>query len=145
MKDQDNSLYPERQPGPLAELFGARVEQWYALNEPVPVSGQWCTAQDVIWAEQLGITAPDVKVLMRYGKSNGWLDGQPAAVTRTLGSGSITYIGCALDEQSMMSAAKWMVAESGATTLFPNLPKGVEVSVRSGAERQCGSSQIFRS
>ena len=39
MKDEDNSLYPQRQPGPLADLLGARVEQFYALLKPVPVEG----------------------------------------------------------------------------------------------------------
>ena len=48
MKDDDNSLQPERQPGPLAALLGGRVEQYYALLQPVPVQGNWgkgeCTA-----------------------------------------------------------------------------------------------------
>lgn len=132
MKNEDNSLYPERQPGPLAEILGAHVEQWYALTGTIPVSGDWGAAQDSIWAEQLGVKAPDVKVLMRYGKSNGWLDGQPAAVTRKVGKGSITYICAALDEHAMMNAAKWMVAQSGATTLMPDLPKGIELAIRSG-------------
>lgn len=136
MKDQDNTLYEQRQPGPLAEMLGARVEQWYALTDPVPVSGDWGMAKDAIWAEQIGVKSPETKVLMRYGKSNGWLDGQPAAVTRKVGKGSITYIGCALDEPAMMNAAKWMVADSGAQTLLPNLPKGVEVSVRSGEGKE---------
>jgi beta-galactosidase len=82
MKDEDNSLYPQRQPGPLAELLGARVEQWYALDKPVPIDGEWGAGEDRMWAEQLSVSSPETKVLMRYGKSNGWLDGQPAAVTR---------------------------------------------------------------
>ena len=35
MKDEDNGLQPQRQPGPLAELLGGRVEQYYALVDPV--------------------------------------------------------------------------------------------------------------
>ena len=93
MKDEDNSLSPERQPGPLADLLGARVEQWYALDTTVPLEGTWGNGQDKIWAEQIGVKSPETQVLMRYGKSNGWLDGQPAAVTRKVGKGSITYIG----------------------------------------------------
>src|SRR5206468_1144242 len=90
MKDEDNSLYPQRQPGPLAELLGARVEQWYALEAPVPVEGEWGAGTSTQWAEQIGVKSPETKVLARYGKSNGWLDGQPAAVTRKVGKGSIT-------------------------------------------------------
>ena len=136
MKDEDNSLYPERQPGPLADLLGARVEQFYALVKPVPVTGTWGSSDDAIWAEQLGLKRPDTEVLMRYGKSNGWLDGQPAAVTRKVGSGRITYIGAALDEAAMKQAATWMLQDSGVQELMPDLPADVQLSVRSGAGKR---------
>ena len=32
MKNDDNGLQPQRQPGPLADLLGGRVEQYYALT-----------------------------------------------------------------------------------------------------------------
>ncbi len=136
MKDEDNGLYPERQPGPLVDLLGARVEQFYALENPVPVEGTWGAGEDAIWAEQIGVKSPDTHVLMRYGKSNGWLDGQPAAVTRKVGSGSITYIGAALDEASMKQAAEWMMQQSGVAAVMPDLPKDVELSIRSGAGKR---------
>jgi beta-galactosidase len=132
MKDEDNSLYPQRQPGPLAEMLGARVEQWYALETAAPVEGDWGAGQSTMWAEQIGVKSPETKVLMRYGKSNGWLDGQPAAVTRKVGKGSITYIGAGLDEVTMRSAAKWMLDESGVKPVMPDVPIDVEVSVREG-------------
>jgi beta-galactosidase len=132
MKDEDNSLWPQRQPGPLAEMLGARVAQWYALDTTVPVSGDWGSAEDKIWAEQLEVTAPDAKVLMRYGKSNGWLDNQPAAVTRRVGKGSITYIGAELDAAAMKTAARWMTGEAGLQPVFPEAPAGVDVAVRTG-------------
>jgi beta-galactosidase len=133
MKDEDNSLYPQRQPGPLAEMLGARVEQWYALETAAPVEGDWGAGQSTMWAEQIGVKSPETKVLMRYGKSNGWLDGQPAAVTRKVGKGSITYIGAGLDEATMRSAAKWMLDESGMKPVMTDIPADVEVSVREGA------------
>lgn len=132
MKDQDNSLWTQRQPGPLAPLLGARVSQWYALDTTVPVSGEWGTAEDTIWAEPLEVTSPETRVLMRYGKSNGWLDGQPAAVTRRVGKGSITYIGAALDKPAMERATKWMLDEAGLKPLMPDLPEGVDLAMRSG-------------
>jgi beta-galactosidase len=39
MKDEYNSLQTARQPGPLEPLLGSRVEQWYALDQSVPLSG----------------------------------------------------------------------------------------------------------
>ena len=136
MKDEDNGLWPERQPGPLAALLGARVEQWYALDKPVPIEGVWGSGEDAIWAEQLAVKSPEAKVLMRYGKSNGWLDGQPAAVTRKVGDGSITYIGAALNGDAMKSAAQWMIAQSGLQAVMPEVPDDVDVSVRSGGGKQ---------
>jgi beta-galactosidase len=131
MKDEDNSLFPERQPGPLATMLGARVEQFYALDKTVPLSGVWGDAQNTVWAEQLGVTDKATQVLMRYGVSNGWLDGQPAAVTRNVGRGTITYIGAALDETTMKHAAEWMLRESNVATVLPEIPADVDVAIRS--------------
>jgi beta-galactosidase len=136
MKDEDNGLQHERQPGPLASLLGARVEQFYALDQPVPVSGSWGSGPTNLWAEQLGVTNPETKTLMTYGKSNGWLDGQPAAVTRQVGRGSITYIGAALDEPTMMHAAEWMLKDSGLTPVIPNLPEGMDLAIREGNQKK---------
>jgi beta-galactosidase len=136
MKDEDNSLYPQRQPGPLAALLGARVEQFYALDKTVPVSGVWGTAQDTVWAEQLGVTDPAAQVLMRYGTSNGWLDEQPAAVTRKVGRGSITYIGATLDEVAMRRAVEWMLSESGLAAVLPEIPESVDVAIRLSVQKR---------
>jgi beta-galactosidase len=81
MKNEDNGLQTKRQPGPLVELLGDRVEQNYALVDPVPVEGSWGAGNSKLWAELLSAKQSDVQVLERYGKSNGWLDGQPAAIT----------------------------------------------------------------
>ena len=136
MKDEDNTLFTQRQPGPLGELLGAHVEQYYALTEPVPVSGSWGSSQSPLWAEYLTVTSPDAKVLMTYGKSNGWLDGQPAAVTRQVGKGSITYIGTALEEPAMLKAAEWMLQDAGLKPVLPNLPEGVDAAIRSSADKR---------
>jgi beta-galactosidase len=132
MKDEDNSLYPQRQPGPLAELLGARVEQWYALDRPVPIDGEWGSGENLMWAEQLSVRSPETKVLMRYGKSNGWLDGQPAAVTRPVGQGSVTYIGARLEGETMKAAAKWMMGKAGLDPIMGDLPDDVDLAIRSG-------------
>jgi beta-galactosidase len=136
MKDEDNTLYPQQQPGPLAELLGAKVAQWYAIansgpDSTVPLTGVWGAATGKLWAEQLTPLAPDTKVLMTYGKYNGWLDGQPAAVTRRVGKGTITYIGFALDSTTGAAAAKWMLDDAGIAAAMP-VPEGVDLAIRSG-------------
>ncbi len=132
MKNEDNGLQTERQPGPLAELLGGRVEQYYALENPVPIEGKWGTAQGKLWAELLSAKNEDVEILERYGKSNGWLDGQPAVITRQLGKGRITYIGAWLDGDALKSAAKWMTDVSGVKPAMGPVPDGVEVYPRYG-------------
>ena len=135
MKDDDNSLWPERQPGPLVDLLGGRVEQYYALENPVPVSGDWGDGTSQLWAELLSAKSPEAQVLMKYGKSNGWLDGQPAAITRKVGKGRITYIGAWPNPEVMHRAAQWMLQDSGVTPAFgPELPEGVEASIRYGKD-----------
>lgn len=136
MKDEDNCLYPQRQPGPLSELLGARVEQWYALDKAVPIDGEWGAGENLIWAEQLSVRSQETKVLMRYGKSNGWLDGQPAAVTRTIGQGSVTYIGAQLNGKTIKAAAKWMMREAGLDPIMSDLSDDVDLAIRSGSGKQ---------
>jgi beta-galactosidase len=136
LKDEFNSLLTQRQPGFLVDALGARVEQYYALEKDVPVSGAWGSGEASIWAEQLKSQAPGSEVLLKYGKSNGWLDDQPAVITRAYGKGRITYIGAVLDEKLMAAAAAWMTQESGVTTVFGPVPEGVEVSRRVGPGKQ---------
>jgi beta-galactosidase len=102
----------------------------------VPIDGSWGPGTDAIWAEQLAAKSADTQVLMKYGKGNGWLDGQPAAVTRKVGKGSITYIGATLDAQTMANAAKWMLSASGVTAIMPDLPSDVDLSIRAGDGKQ---------
>ncbi len=136
VKDDDNSLQTKRAPGPLTELLGGRVDQFYAIDDKpedtIPLTGTWGSTTSKIWAEQLSTSAPDTEVLMRYGKSNGWLDGQPAAITRKVGKGRITYIGVWMDEKTMLTAAKWMTETSGVTAAFGPVPEGVDVYPREG-------------
>jgi len=134
MKDVDNALWPQRQPGPLADLLGGRVEQYYALGDAVPIEGKWGTGESSLWAELLSAKDPSVEVLMRYGKSNGWLDGQPAAITRKAGNGRITYIGAWLDRKTMVQAATWMTSVSGVKPALGPVPEGVEVNPRYGVD-----------
>jgi beta-galactosidase len=132
MKDADNGLWQQRQPGPLTDLLGGRVEQYYALADPVPVEGQWGPGESQLWAELLSTKDPNIEILMQYGKSNGWLDGQPAAITRKVGKGRVTYIGAWLDKKTMAQAADWMTEVSGVDPALVPVPDGVEVSARYG-------------
>jgi beta-galactosidase len=136
MKNEYNALYPERQPGPLVGALGGRVEQYYALVDDVPVAGKWGTGEATIWAEQLFTKAPDAEVLLRYGAGNGWLEGEPAAIQRRLGRGTITYLGAVLDPALMRHAAQAWADAAGVDPAPIPAPDGVEVCRRIGAGRE---------
>jgi beta-galactosidase len=133
MKDEYNALLPSRQPGTtLNKLLGGDVVEFYALENNVPVDGQFGKGEAKVWAELLETTSPDTEVLLKYGKSNGWLDGKPAVISRKVGKGRITYVGAQLSEDVMGKLAQWMVDDSGVKPALGTVPEGVEISRRVG-------------
>lgn len=98
--------------------------------------GIWGDTKAQIFAEQLTVQAGDVKVLMNYRAPQSWLDGQPAAVTRRVGQGSITYVGAWLDAPGMQHALQWMANDSGAKPDLFAVPAGVEVYRRAAQDRE---------
>ena len=55
---------------------------------------------------------PTPKSSCATAKSNGWLDDQPAAITRKVGQGSITYIGAWLDQPLTVTFFKNFLAQA---------------------------------
>jgi len=108
------------------------VEQYYALENAVPVEGKLGTGEASIWAEQLAPSAPDAEVLLRYGKADGWLEDEPAIIARPLGKGRITYVGALLDAALMQKVVAWATADAGVQPEFGALPADVEMCHRVG-------------
>jgi beta-galactosidase len=131
MKDQYNALLPSRQPGKvLSDLLGGDVVEFYALDTKVPAAGSIGSGEATTWAEMLEGTSPDTEILLRFGKSNGWLDDKPAMISRKVGTGRITYVGGQFDEKLMQQIAKWMTSVSAMKPAFGEVPEGVDVSRR---------------
>ena len=135
MKDDANALWPERQPGPLAKLLGAEVEQFYALDEPVGVTGL-VEGKAAIWAEALKGVAPDVGTLATYKDAGGWLDGKPAIVKRKVGRGSITYVGAWLDPVSMSKLAENLLSDAKVAPIVTGTHPDLEIAERAGAGKR---------
>jgi beta-galactosidase len=137
MKDEFNALLPERQPGALRELCGAEVEEYYALQNPVPVLGEGWSGESRIWAERLRILDDkNTRILATYGESNGWLDGHPAITRHVYGKGVVTFVGVILDE---VSQKRLLLEEARYAGIQPVMqtPRGVEACKRvnqAGAE-----------
>jgi beta-galactosidase len=130
MKDEYNALLPTRLPGPLQDLCGIVVDEFYALLNPVPVFGVGWYGTSKIWAERLNICDKEkTEVLATYGASNGWLDGQPAITQHKFGRGSVTFIGAYLDDASQKSLLEQITREATILPIMETSP-GVEVCRR---------------
>lgn len=130
MKADTNALLPLRQPGLLAEITGVEVEDYYALLNPVPVAGESFSGESKLWAERLKVKdEANTKIIARYGKSNGWLDDQPAITSHPYGKGQVTYVGAYLDEDSQGKLIDELVRSAGVVSLLET-PTGVEARKR---------------
>lgn len=130
MKDEHDALNVERQPGPLVDPLGGRVEQYYALDSSLPVYGTLGAGTVTLWAEQLSTRSKDDEQLLRYGTANKWLEDKPAMITRRVGKGRISYLGAVLDPASMKRVIEWAVDDAGIKPEFDALPEGVELCRR---------------
>jgi beta-galactosidase len=136
MKDQFNSLNTQRQPGPLVSLLGAKVEQYYALDQKVDLTSTNeafqlpANSTAEIWAEALTPISRDAKVDLSYTDPHGWLDHQPAMVTRSLGHGSISYLGTLPDDTTLDAILRHAANSAGITTSNTPLPNGIELCKR---------------
>jgi beta-galactosidase len=144
MKDEFNSLNQQRQPGPLAEALGGHVEQYYALNtdQTIPLiadkdalEGQLAPGDANIWAEALTAHAPDTHVDLRYGSGDGWLAGKPAMMTRTIGKGTISYLGTLPEEATMNNIMKSAVTQAQVSNNHAIVfSKDIELCTRTSAD-----------
>ena len=134
MKDEFNRLDPHRQPGPLAQALGGRVEQYYALDERLAVAGENGAGSASIWGEELSAHSPDTHVILRYGSNDTWLSDKPAAVRTGYGRGTLTYLGTLLDPAAMSAFIKQALDAAGVRSTFGPLPQDVEVTRRIAAD-----------
>ena len=136
MKDQYDRLNVERQPGPLVPLLGGRVQQYYALETPVAVSGALGSGSGRIWAEALSPKSAATQVLLRYGAGNAWLTGQAAALEHRYGHGAIIYLGTILNRHLMHAFVARQLTSAGVRSPFGVVPAGVELMRRVGDGRE---------
>ncbi len=134
MKDEYNALLPSRQPGLLADLAGVEVEEYYALLDPVPVSGEWFAGTSRLWAERLEVQdEANTQVIARYGAFNGWLDGHPAVTAHSHGKGQVYFVGAYLDEAAQQALVDHIV-EMDSVRPVMETPTGVEARKRVSAD-----------
>lgn len=132
MKDEYNSLLPQRQPGPLTKITNVEVEEYYPLDAPVPLSGRMIgNATSRLWAERLRIGNFDNLTLpvAKFGPKNGWLDGQAAITYNSHEKGSVYYVGAYLDENAQAKLLAYICKVKLVRPVMET-PPGVEVCRR---------------
>lgn len=130
MKDEYNALLPMRQPGLLAELAGVEVEEYYALEQPVAVTGNWFKGESHQWAERLSRRdGQNTKIIARYEAGHSWLAGHPAITVRSFGRGLVYMVGAYLDSAAQ-GAFLSRVIESAEVRPVLETPPGVEACRR---------------
>lgn len=133
MKDQHNALLQAYPPGPrLSAALGAHVEEYYALEGDIRVTGALGEGTARTYAEWLSPIADDAEVLLRY-QGHSWLDGQPAMVGRSHGAGRIAYLGAWLDNAAMTRVIDWALQAADLPQVA--LPEGMELCRRTGDGR----------
>ncbi len=132
MKDGDDALWTLRQPGPLVDLLGATVENYYPIDERIGITGPSFAGTASIWAEVLKPTARDVDVLATYD-TGPWLAGRPAIVSHRVGKGSITYVGAILDAGGQHALMQRLLVQARLSAPDPVPAAGVEVAERNGS------------
>jgi beta-galactosidase len=129
IRDEHNALLPLRQPGPLTTIAGVEVEDFYPLDEPVPVKGNWFEGVSRQWAERLRIVEPNKAVkIARYGACNGWLDNEVAITVCSIGTGLTYMVGAYLDVAAQQAMVDHFLQNAGLQKI--DTPPGVEVCIR---------------
>ncbi len=140
VKDEYNKFRPEPQPGPLADLVGATVDQHESAPghlettvAPVDADGESDDLPYRTWAEWLNPTTAEPT--FEY-TSEGITAGKTAAVRNTVGDGAVVYCGVQ-PEARLGDELIGALLERAAVSHAGALPTGVRATVRDGVTWIC--------
>lgn len=119
--DEDDNAFPADVPGPLAPLFGVRVDEWDARDRsytnPVDIGGATYPAQLLF-----ELVIPEGAEIV--GTYTGDFYAGTAAVTRhAFGSGDAWYVGTALDQAGVTSVIRSVLESHDLVGPFAGLPE----------------------
>lgn len=130
--DASSRIQPAPLPAGLAELLGARVEEWLPLPEPVALrpgpDADLAGGTASTWAEWLSADGAEVWLTFDGGPA----DGGPALVSRACGAGRVSYLACVPDQELL---SRWLLGclRTAGVAVPEDHPQGVEV-VRRGED-----------
>ncbi|MEF2967639.1 beta-galactosidase [Paenibacillus sp. M1] len=133
VKNMDNQCEMMPLPGRLARCAGIVVEEYDPIggdiHSIVDADGrsfecsQWCDL----------VSPREADTLMRYG--GDFYAGKPAVTVNAFGRGQVYYLGTHAEE-SYLKRLFFKIAGRQKLTMFPNLPEGVQITIRSGKNKR---------
>lgn len=143
--DERDRIHPGGAPGPLRELVGATVQEWWPLQQGeqlrVSLDGLSGTNSNANnnGADGTRTVGADVftEDLVLHGAevvgsyADGGLAGAPAVLRNKVGKGTVYYVSARLDRAGTTAVLQAAGADAGVQPLLPALPDGVE-AVRRG-------------
>ncbi|BDM66736.1 beta-galactosidase [Streptomyces nigrescens] len=130
--DAHDRVHPGGYPGPLRELLGLRVEEFWPLatHQSVSVGDGTYTGRADLWSEAVDLQGAEP--LAHF--TNGDLTGRPALTRHTYGQGTAWYVATRPDPALLRALLDDVRSEAGVTPVLPNLPPGVQATVREGTD-----------
>ncbi|WP_433856782.1 beta-galactosidase [Streptomyces kronopolitis] len=128
--DEHDRVHPGGYPGPLREVLGLRVEEFWPLDagRSVTVGDGAFTGRADLWSEALVLEG--AAAVARF--TDGDLAGRPAVTRHAYGRGTAWYVGTRLDAALMRALLDDVRAAAGVAPVLPGLPEGVQATVREG-------------
>ncbi|MFJ4876845.1 beta-galactosidase [Streptomyces sp. NPDC088745] len=125
--DEHDHLHPGGAPGPLREVLGVVVDEFW----PVPDGETVRVGEDArasVWSEWL--VAEGARPLLAY--ASGTLAGQPAVTRNAWGRGSARYLSCRLDAEGLGRVLDGALCEAEVTPVLGAAPPAGVEAVRRG-------------
>lgn len=128
--DGCDRVHPGGYPGPLREVLGLRVAEFWPLAEgrSVALAGRYAGRAD-LWAEE--IVPQGARVVASF--VDGELAGRPAVTRHDHGRGTAWYVGTRPEPALLRALLDDVRAAAGVAPVLPGLPAGVQAAVREGA------------
>ena len=136
--DDCDRAYLGGYPAPLTETLGISVEEFVPLplsdTEAVPSTAKvefddGTVATGTIWSEHVNLHGAQRVALF----TDGDLIGQPAITRHERGDGVAWYLATRTDPDATRALIQRLLTEADVHPPLPQLPRGVQVSVREGA------------
>lgn len=136
--DDCDRVHPGGCPGPLRELLGLRVEEFWPLEEGTAVGVRGCggaaggwdlpDGRADLWSEAVRLEGAEAVAEF----TDGELAGSPAVTRHGYGAGTATYVGTRLEPALMRALSDGVRAAAGVRPVLAGLPAGVQATVREG-------------